>query len=228
MGKYHGRVVEVVQGAGRRQAVRLSCPPAAVPAPGQYLLADDGSPYTVVPLPLFLHHRSDDGFLAAPPAPVSWRPGLQLALTGPQGRGFQLPAGARRAALVCLESGFERLMPLARQALHTSAAVALFGDCPLPDLPADLEAYPLSAFPEALQWADFLALDLPVEALPSLASNLGLAVNQVLPFPAQALIDTPMPCAGLADCGICSLPAGRGWKLACSDGPVFNLSEVNW
>jgi hypothetical protein len=35
-----------------------------------------------------------------------------------------------------------------------------------------------------------------------------------------------MPCAGLAACGVCAVQTRRGWKLACVDGPVFDLKEI--
>jgi hypothetical protein len=35
-----------------------------------------------------------------------------------------------------------------------------------------------------------------------------------------------MPCGGLAECGVCALPAHRGWKLLCKDGPVLELGEL--
>jgi len=36
----------------------------------------------------------------------------------------------------------------------------------------------------------------------------------------------PMPCGGLGDCGLCAVDLKRGWKLACKDGPVFDLNEL--
>jgi hypothetical protein len=45
-------------------------------------------------------------------------------------------------------------------------------------------------------------------------------------FEAQALVITPMPCGGIAECGVCAVTARRGWKLACKDGPVFDLTEL--
>jgi dihydroorotate dehydrogenase electron transfer subunit len=44
----------------------------------------------------------------------------------------------------------------------------------------------------------------------------------------KALVMTPIPCGGIAECGACAVPAHRGWKLACRDGPVFNLNELAW
>jgi dihydroorotate dehydrogenase electron transfer subunit len=90
----------------------------------------------------------------------------------------------------------------------------------------------LSALPELLNWADFIAIDLPLATLPDLRSRLGLnaGVDRHLHLhcPAQALVLSPMPCGGLAECGVCAVPSPRGWKLACDDGPVFNLHEITW
>jgi hypothetical protein len=136
-------------------------------------------------------------------------------------------------ALVGLGDTTARLAPLIPAALGQEAAVALFSDAPLPArLPSSVEAYPLSALSELLNWADFIAIDLPLAALPDLRSRLGLSAsmdhNLHLHCPAQALVLAPMPCGGLAECGVCAVPAQHGWKLACSDGPVFNLHEIAW
>ena len=106
--------------------------------------------------------------------------------------------------------------------------MALFTDAPLPQLPSAVEAYPLNALPELLSWADFIALDLPTAALVDLRARLGLGVHGRLTCPAQALVLAAMPCGGVAECGVCAIPAHRGWKLACKDGPVFNLDEIIW
>ena len=153
---------------------------------------------------------------------------MTLALRGPLGQGFSLPENARRLALISLAESPARLLPLASQAVKEHLAVALFTDAPLAGLPAALEIQPLSALSEALSWADFIALELPLGALPELRPRLGLSAADRLPCPAQALITTPMPCAGMAECGACAVPSQRGWKLACKDGPVFNLNELSW
>ena len=95
-------------------------------------------------------------------------------------------------------------------------------------MPASYEINPLRLLPDALAWADFLALDAPLPRLAELRSLLGLRPDQHLPCLAQVLVETPMPCGGVAECGVCAVPARRGWKLACQDGPVFNLDELEW
>jgi NAD(P)H-flavin reductase len=229
MRTFEGRVVEMQMLAGGQVGAWISCPQKWAPVPGQYLAAV--SPAAAeIPLasPLFPSAYSPQGFLAAAPLPLSWMPGSPLVLTGPLGRGFHLPNNSARIALAALGDSLARLLPLAEQALHQNAAVAIFADCPLPVLPPSLEAYPLSNLPEALSWPAYLALDLPLELLPGLRQRLGLPEGSRLPCTAEALISTPMPCRGMAECGACAVPASRGWKLACKDGPVFVCSEIVW
>lgn len=219
---YTGRVEEIYVYSGEQATARLACPVQATPAPGQYLLAWQDS--SILATPVFLGGSAHNGLLAAPPVPADWVPGARLRLRGPLGRGFRLPASARNLALVALGDTAARLLPLASSAQAQAAAVALFCDTPLPPLPSFLEAAPLVAFAEALSWADFLALDLPLPALSTWRESLGITGR--LPCPAQALIWTPMPCGGLAECGVCATPARRAWKLACREGPVFDLNEL--
>ena len=111
--------------------------------------------------------------------------------------------------------------------LALDASVALFADCPLPDLPPAVELSPLSSLPEALEWADYLALDLPLQDLPALAARLGLGRGERFQAcPAQALLHTAMPCGGMAECGACAVITPRAWKKTCTDGPVFDLNDL--
>jgi NAD(P)H-flavin reductase len=43
---------------------------------------------------------------------------------------------------------------------------------------------------------------------------------------AQVLVRTSIPCGGIADCGVCAVMTKSNWKLACKDGPVFDLKEL--
>jgi hypothetical protein len=110
--------------------------------------------------------------------------------------------------------------------MQQEAAVALFGDVPLPALPTALEANPLSALPGALGWADFLALEAPIKRLPELRERLGLSERGAHMCTGQVLVLTAMPCSGMAECGVCAVPVRRGWKMACSHGPVFDLESL--
>lgn len=223
---YAARVSALVLDEGDRLAARLETEERISPAPGQYFLVDDGAAKCAQTI--FCAEQEGTSLLALPPLPGMWQPGLSLRLLGPMGSGFALPAPLRRLALAVIEGSPAHLLGLASQANQQSAEVALFAETPLPALPSWLEASPLAALPEALAWADFLAIDLSIDALPRLRPMLDLPAHTGCPCPAQALVRLPMPCGAVAECGACAVPARRGWRLACKDGPVFNLNDLEW
>jgi hypothetical protein len=117
MGHTRGRVTEIRMQAGGQMDAFIACPAVAVPMAGQYLLASNmQEPAAVLATPLFLAQKSvlaqehtlaqehvlaqehTLGFWAAPPLPVSWRPGIELDLVGPFGHGFDLPREVQRLA----------------------------------------------------------------------------------------------------------------------------------
>jgi hypothetical protein len=205
---------------------RLLCLQNLIPAPGQYLLAYDPASNSPLPAPVFNAGSVPGGFLVAPPIPPAWQPGIILSLRGPLGRGFSLPASARCVALVSLGDTAARLKPLIPAVLGQGASVVLVSDLDLPGLPPEVEIQPVSALSEVAKWADYLAFDLPRESLPGLRETLGLGEQAKVLFEAQVLVVTPMPCGGLAECGVCAVTVRRGWKMACKDGPVFDLDEL--
>ncbi len=207
----------------------IACPGSAIPQVGQYLLVTDPhDPYEVVSQPVFPAEISRDGFWCVSSMPVTWQPGMSLELAGPLGHGFALSYGFQRLGLVALGETIARLMPLIHQFGKTRTGMSLYTDLNLPRLPAAVEVHPLEGVKDALEWADFLVLDVPLDRLEQLRSVLGLSRGAVLPCTAQALVTTAMPCAGMALCGACAVPARRGWKLACVDGPVFDLGVLKW
>ncbi len=223
-----GQVSEVRRDESGQFSAWIRCEQEIRPAPGQYVLARD--PFdneAVLATPLFAGDYVPDGFLALE-AEERWQPGIQLELRGPLGHGFQIPAAARRVALVACAGRAERLMPLVGPALGQGAAVVLYCESLPRQLPFSLEAYPLAALPETLSWPDFVAADTPLASLGELGVLLNLRGGQTLSMNGQVLVRTNMPCAGIADCGICALPTRGGWKLACLDGPVFNLQALDW
>ena len=229
MQQTEGRVSEVRMERDGGMQAHITCPAGVIPAAGRYCLAYTPHETEIaLATPLFLAEEVAGGFWAAPPLPATWGPGTELDLRGPLGHGFDLPVSVQRLALVALGETVARLQPLIRKALGDNCAAALFSDAPIPALPSSLEIYPLASSPEALGWADFLAMDLQLERLSDLRSVLGLAKEGKLPCPAQALIWSPMPCGSLARCGVCAVPSHRGWKLACEDGPVLDIGLLEW
>lgn len=219
-----GQVLELILDAGCRY-VRVTCPPNLIPAPGQYLLASDGSD-SPLPVPLFYTDAAPQGFIAVARGDAVWNPGVALYLRGPLGRGFTLPLSARKVALVALDDFPARLQGLIRPALQQDAAVVLVSGSAPDNLPDDVEVQPLSAFNDILEWADYVALDISRENLPQWKEGLRKQNHWMVGRSAQALIRTPVPCGGLAECGVCAITLKSEWRLACKDGPVFDWREL--
>jgi dihydroorotate dehydrogenase electron transfer subunit len=219
-----GEVLELLLEDECRYA-RLSCPANLIPNAGQYLLASDGSE-SPLPVTLFYTDSAPQGFVAVTPAMNSWSPGQSLHLRGPLGRGFSLPLSARRVGLVAFDDSAARLKGLVGPALKQEAAVALVGASAAGSLPDDVEVQPLSALDDILGWADYLAFDLARENLPQLRERLGKTNPAALGISAQVLVLTPIPCGGIAECGVCAVTLKSEWRLTCKDGPVFDWGEI--
>ena len=213
---------------------QITCPPRLRPAPGQYLVAAVPGELEALPVVLFpsgvvpgpLADTGEAVLSVAPPLPSSWSVSMPLVLRGPLGHGFRMPLTTRRVALAGLENAPFRLLPLVAPALRQRAAVAIYANAIPAGLPEDVEVLPLDLLPEALAWADFLALDADRTNLPGLRSRLGLKPYQHPPCQVQVLVSTAMPCVGLAECGICAIAARDGWALSCTDGPVFDFQQL--
>src|SRR5512138_1733260 len=156
-----GQVLELLLEDGCRH-IRVACPPGLIPSPGQYLLAGDGSDASL-PVPLFHTDSASQGFIAMASVPDWWHPGLELSLRGPLGRGFALPASARRVGLIAFEDSPSRLRGLIQPALKQDAAVVLVCNFAPANLPDDVEVHPMSALQEIADWADYLACDVERE-----------------------------------------------------------------
>jgi hypothetical protein len=218
-----GQVAELQLVSGEEQ-VLIACPAEVVPSAGQYSLAAERG--AIQATPLFLSKGWKQGFLAANPSPVSWKPGTALALYGPLGSGFHLPADVQRLALIGLGTTNSRLMSLLDSTGFSHASITLFSDAASRDLPPAVEAYPLEDLPEALTWADFFAVDAPLERLEMITPVFEEPEQGFNAIRGQIMVQAPMPCCGLGKCGVCALKVNRSWKLTCEDGPVFDLSAV--
>jgi hypothetical protein len=218
---WQGTVREIRLGPSGRSAW-IECPTQSQPAAGQYLLGwaidDGGAPLAA---PVFPAAFAEGRFLAAAPLPKTWEPGTTIILQGPLGRGFDLPAFSSRLVMAALGDTAERMTVLLPQLLARGCAVAICAGCAVPALPPEVEFFPLDSLGEALPWADFLILDLPLSAFDRLKALL------VSPLPAgQVLVESLMPCGGLGECGACAVQGRRAPKLVCKDGPVFSLDEL--
>lgn len=203
-------------------AAWIACPPNLIPAPGQYLLAHAAGSDAPLPASVFAAGFQPGAFLAAPPVPGSWTPGMRLNLRGPLGRGFSLPANARRVALIAW-NGHAGLLSLVAAAFEQGAALTFLADNPPEELPLQIESQPLSAVDEVMEWADYAALGVDRAELPEIRERFGALDQARVGNEAQVLVSAPMPCGGVAECGVCAVQAREGWRMACKDGPVFNL-----
>jgi hypothetical protein len=219
-----GQVLELILEDGRHY-VRIACPPNLIPAPGQYLIASEGSD-SPLPVPLFYTDSAPNGFIAVAPVTSLWTPGFTLPLRGPMGRGFSLPMSARRIGLVVFADSPARLKGLIRQALKQDAGVVLVSSSAPDNLPDDVEVQPPSALNDILEWADYAAFDVALENLPQLREQLEKQNQRMAGMDAQVLIRTAVPCGGIAECGVCAVHFKADWKLACKDGPVFDWSDL--
>ena len=219
------------------RAAQIDCDPRLIPRPGGYLLAHNpneseavlGHPLFPVGLPAVIEGASDFEPVNLAPIPRTWHPGTSLELRGPLGHPFNLPPAVRSLALIAFGESAGRLLPLIPLALQENTDIAIFCDVPLPSLPPIIEIHALNAISEAVAWADFLAIDMPLENIPIFRDILQLGLHDYLPCPAQILVSTPMPCAGIGECGVCAYPwRKKGYALACKDGPVFNLNQLQW
>jgi NAD(P)H-flavin reductase len=222
----HGSVDETYINGWR--AARILCPPALIPAPGQYLLAQTvPAADCPLPVPITLAATSSNGFYAADPLPVAWTPGTTLALKGPLGRGFQLPATARRVLLASWSRALGRVLSLLEACQRQGAEVALIAESAPEGIPLSVEVLPPAALPEAAHWADYAALDIPREQIEIRLASLPVSDSlPILSGYAQIFIETPVPCGGMAECGVCAVSTRNGVRLACKDGPVFGLGEL--
>lgn len=216
-------VIQEIRMAGPDLVLRIPASPNLKPAGGQFFQVyapgfDEPSATS-----LFFggdYHQSWDlvGVI-----PAGWNPGTCLHWRGPLGRGFTLPENARKAAFVpWLDQGLS-LLPLVHRALDKQAACVWYG-YKVPDwLPLSVEVLPPDLLPEVFNWADYLAMKCNLIQLGKLAAALGLSAASQLNCKAEVLVHTPLVCAGIGECGVCSVKTKHGWKQACKDGPVFDL-----
>lgn len=227
---FSGRVAEIQQSVdGKHQAV-ISLSGGKLPQPGQYLqahrLIDVDSVVAVTLFPGGIDKKQEENrFTTAPGVPANWQPGDELLLRGPLGKGFALPSQTSRLALAALGDSCVHLLPLAADILARGGEVALFSECSIPQLPAQIEISPLAGLENALLWANFLAAAGTPEQLANLKATL--YARKMMPCPAQALVLISMPCGGMAECGVCAFSDRTGKTLlTCEDGPVFDWEQL--
>lgn len=208
--------------------VRLHVPaiPNLHPQPGQYFLAFSPQTDEALSAPLFFTDSNATDYILAGQFPAHWQPGTKLIWRGPLGHGFQLPPAARRVTLVEWGTQSYSLSALVNLALTQNASVVWYSRH-LPEwLPPSVEVLPLESLVEALDWADYQAIECDYKDIAQLAAALSNSSSYKPGCITEVLLHTPLTCGAMAECGVCAVPTKTGWKLACKDGPVYNFDEL--
>ena len=217
-------ILEVMRVETGKKGFLTALPKSVAFQPGQFFAASREEP-SPLPAVLYPHTISPNGCLFLTDDVIPWLVGEQVALRGPLGRGFSPPQNTARVALVAMSDQTTHLHLLMSTCLHNGAALVLCSDRLPPDLPPQVELLPLAQLPEAGAWADYLAVDCPPQRLPRLLRT-ARDERVFASRPVQVLVRRVMPCAGLGACGVCAQKTRRGYALACQDGPVFDLAQL--
>jgi hypothetical protein len=194
--------------------------------PGQYFMAARTDAFDPLPTVLYPAGKAGSKLIVTQPFPSAWQVGTPLTLRGPLGRGFSIPAQARRVAIVNAGTAGMVLKPWLEAVLERGGEVVIFSDHQPAGLPTAVEGLPLEQAGEAWKWAEYLAAECDLTQLGRLLKILRGSGDARLPDQAEILIRMAMPCGGTSQCGLCAVKTVRGYRLACEDGPVFPLADL--
>jgi dihydroorotate dehydrogenase electron transfer subunit len=168
---------------------------------------------------------------ARDPLAARARVGDSLDVLAPLGRVVELDASARHLLLIGEGAPIAPLLAMADLAVEQQREVVLVNRA-AEDFPAHLLAPeieyrtdPGALGNELILWADVIIASGSDEMYHTLADTVRAARFHIEPGQVRVLIDVPMPC-GTGDCYACAVDTRRGVRLACIDGPLFDLSEL--
>ena len=206
------------------RAIRISNQGSRLPEPGEYFLAFAPESSQCLPIALFPYEMHSESLTLCGNIPPEWQPGTSIHIQGPLGNGFHPPSIAGKIALLAIDTSLsDRLYALMQQSLSRGLAVAWVADSIPEQVPPQVELLDSSDLMEAVNWSDYTAAAVTLTGLGSLINRFNRHAD--LKKKVSVLIEAPMIC-GNARCGVCAVETKKGWKLACKDGPVFNLEEV--
>ena len=170
------------------------------------------------------------------------RPGDAVNVLGPLGNGFTVHRNVERLLLVGSGWGVSPLVALAEQQVARGKVVTLLAGAPQAKahyptawLPPEVEVVYATddgslgkqgavtdLAPEYWPWADAVYASGPLPLYQALAR---VADGQWPQKPVQALMESPMAC-GAGACFSCAVETKRGVRLACKDGPCFEMKDL--
>ncbi len=208
-----------------KPALRLRVEPGSRPSPGQPFLAylnESTAPIRTALYPSRLHR---DGFTTIDIPSPAWTIGAQVQLMGPIGRGFSPPTKSKRRLVIALGQPIDRLIPLIDAAVKSDISIAAFTDGQFPNLPAQVE---IATDPADVKgWADYIAVDTHALRIAEVADFIAPQPGIPPAADVEMLLDAALAC-GFGVCAACAVNTGSGWRLACQDGPVFNMRGWSW
>jgi dihydroorotate dehydrogenase electron transfer subunit len=161
-----------------------------------------------------------------------------LDVIAPVGTGFTLETGTQRLLLVCDEMHAAPLIALAREAAQKQIAVTLLVEAdPTRStfsavsslLPIDVEYQVVpslsAALPTLLRWPDQICAAGDT-ALYALLKAQVAAAGLIAPARFAQVVIAPLIACGFGACLACAVETPRGMRLACVEGPVFDLAEL--
>lgn len=228
---------------------------AAGMRPGQFFLAGADAEVVRQPLfPVALEADGLTVLLPADSPFGLLGPQMSVDYVGPLGKGFPLPTASLNLLLVAQAVGFgvsekqngvSFLLPLIDQALDARKNIVLIHEAataaqlfPLSALPAGVEVrlatqdgslghtgMAIDLLPELAQWADqvyAVGRAAWYQQVMAVLRTHRLHVSAAWAW--GLLAPETMPC-GLGVCDACTVDIGHSYRLACIDGPVFDLRE---
>lgn len=177
---------------------------------------------------------------------VSRHAGETVNLLGPLGHGFTLPDTARNILLAGDSTHVPLLASLANAAARRSKNVTLALHLPSKRYAPHTPLHPavelllitddgsggyrgdfFQRLAPLIRWADALAAVGNRTFYRSLKTVIaGVHLFPVTGYAQILLTDAPLHACGTGVCGICTVKTAHGVKLACADGAVFDLAEV--
>jgi dihydroorotate dehydrogenase electron transfer subunit len=222
----------------------------AVARPGQFLMVDCGSDFTLR-RPISIHNCSGDDLQILFRVTGNGTAGLSqkkkgdmVGILGPQGNGFSPGAECRSVSLIAGGMGIAPLLFLANRCLSLKKDVTL-----LMGAASASQLYPAKSLPGGIKTAvatddgssghKGMVTDLAKEYIaaadqafacgpvPMYISLAKMSASKKMKTPLQVSVETRMGC-GFGLCYGCTIKTLSGIKQACTDGPVFNLNEIDW
>jgi dihydroorotate dehydrogenase electron transfer subunit len=173
------------------------------------------------------------------------RPGEEVRLVGPLGRGFSEPARGERVILVGGGTGIASLFELALRSskrarvsvlLGARTAADLMGRADFESLDADLQV----ATDDGSDGAEGLVTELLERVIarepparvyacgPTPMMYRAAEIAEAAGLPCLVSLENRMAC-GFGICLGCAVPrSGEGYHLVCRDGPVFESGDLSW